>query len=109
MQLFSSVCFSSTSEEIPEELMRKAKQMGFSDRQIGKCLGLTEVQCRQLRMRKNVVPWVKKVPWEMSLVGEGASEEGSRNSWGKQRENRGCIVIRGSCGTDFVSEQILPI
>ncbi|XP_048809743.1 carbamoyl-phosphate synthase [ammonia], mitochondrial isoform X3 [Lagopus muta] len=50
-----------TSEEIPEELMRKAKQMGFSDRQIGKCLGLTEVQCRQLRMRKNVVPWVKKI------------------------------------------------
>ncbi|XP_042678204.1 carbamoyl-phosphate synthase [ammonia], mitochondrial isoform X2 [Centrocercus urophasianus] len=50
-----------TSEEIPEELMRKAKQMGFSDRQIGKCLGLTEVQCRQLRIRKNVVPWVKKI------------------------------------------------
>ncbi|XP_031409965.1 carbamoyl-phosphate synthase [ammonia], mitochondrial isoform X1 [Meleagris gallopavo] len=50
-----------TGEEIPEEMLRKAKQMGFSDRQIGKCLGLTEVQCRQLRMRKNVVPWVKKI------------------------------------------------
>uniref|UniRef100_A0A8C9FX14 carbamoyl-phosphate synthase (ammonia) n=1 Tax=Pavo cristatus TaxID=9049 RepID=A0A8C9FX14_PAVCR len=49
------------NEEIPEETLRKAKQMGFSDRQIGKCLGLTEVQCRQLRLRKNVVPWVKKI------------------------------------------------
>ncbi|OXB64724.1 hypothetical protein ASZ78_014995 [Callipepla squamata] len=48
-------------EEIPEETLRKAKQMGFSDRQIGKCLGLTEVHCRQLRLRKNVVPWVKKI------------------------------------------------
>ncbi|XP_021253367.1 carbamoyl-phosphate synthase [ammonia], mitochondrial isoform X2 [Numida meleagris] len=47
--------------EIPEEMLRKAKQMGFSDRQIGKCLELTEVQCRQLRLRKNVVPWVKKI------------------------------------------------
>ncbi|XP_065607249.1 carbamoyl-phosphate synthase [ammonia], mitochondrial [Cyrtonyx montezumae] len=47
--------------EIPEETLRKAKQMGFSDRQIGKCLGLTEVQCRQLRLRKNIVPWVKKI------------------------------------------------
>uniref|UniRef100_A0A8C3L1J2 carbamoyl-phosphate synthase (ammonia) n=1 Tax=Chrysolophus pictus TaxID=9089 RepID=A0A8C3L1J2_CHRPC len=56
-----SILLAVTSEEIPEEMLRKAKQMGFSDRQIGKCLGLTEVQCRQLRMRKNVVPWVKKI------------------------------------------------
>ncbi|NXC42745.1 CPSM synthase, partial [Penelope pileata] len=48
-------------ETIPEETLRKAKQIGFSDKQIGKCLGLTEVQCRQLRLRKNIVPWVKKI------------------------------------------------
>ncbi|RMC18343.1 hypothetical protein DUI87_04229 [Hirundo rustica rustica] len=48
------------SETIPEETLRRAKQMGFSDKQIGKCLRLPEVQCRQLRLRKNIVPWVKQ-------------------------------------------------
>uniref|UniRef100_A0A8C5INY5 Carbamoyl phosphate synthase arginine-specific large chain n=1 Tax=Junco hyemalis TaxID=40217 RepID=A0A8C5INY5_JUNHY len=46
---------------IPEETLRRAKQMGFSDKQIGKCLRLTEVQCRELRLRKDVVPWVKQI------------------------------------------------
>lgn len=49
------------SKTIPEETLRRAKQMGFSDKQIGKCLSLTEVQCRQLRLKKNIVPWVKQV------------------------------------------------
>ncbi|NWV12865.1 CPSM synthase, partial [Ptilonorhynchus violaceus] len=49
------------SKTVPEMTLRRAKQMGFSDKQIGKCLGLTEVQCRQLRLRKNVVPWVKQI------------------------------------------------
>ncbi|NXO63007.1 CPSM synthase, partial [Phainopepla nitens] len=49
------------SKTIPEETLRKAKQMGFSDKQIGKCLRLTEVQCRQLRLRKNIAPWVKQI------------------------------------------------
>ncbi|NXU88147.1 CPSM synthase, partial [Xiphorhynchus elegans] len=49
------------SETVPEQTLRKAKQIGFSDKQIGKCLRLTEVQCRQLRLRKNIVPWVKQI------------------------------------------------
>ncbi|KAM8807030.1 carbamoyl-phosphate synthase [ammonia], mitochondrial [Eudromia elegans] len=49
------------SEAVPEESLRRAKQIGFSDRQIGKCLGLTEVQSRELRLRKNIVPWVKQI------------------------------------------------
>ncbi|XP_056352515.1 carbamoyl-phosphate synthase [ammonia], mitochondrial [Oenanthe melanoleuca] len=49
------------SKTIPEETLRRAKQMGFSDKQIGKCLGLTEVQSRQLRLKKNIVPWVKQI------------------------------------------------
>ncbi|KAK2526140.1 Cps1 [Columba guinea] len=48
-------------EAVPEETLRRAKQIGFSDKQIGKCLRLTEVQCRQLRMEKNIVPWVKQI------------------------------------------------
>ncbi|NWS27273.1 CPSM synthase, partial [Polioptila caerulea] len=49
------------SKTIPEETLRRAKQMGFSDKQIGKCLSLTEAQCRQLRLKKNIVPWVKQI------------------------------------------------
>ncbi|NXT04187.1 CPSM synthase, partial [Prunella fulvescens] len=49
------------SKTIPEETLRRAKQMGFSDKQIGKCLRLTEGQCRELRLRKNIVPWVKQI------------------------------------------------
>ncbi|XP_074450646.1 carbamoyl-phosphate synthase [ammonia], mitochondrial [Larus michahellis] len=49
------------SETVPEETLRRAKRIGFSDKQMGKCLGLTEVQCRRLRLRKNVVPWVKQI------------------------------------------------
>ncbi|NXA71376.1 CPSM synthase, partial [Thryothorus ludovicianus] len=49
------------SKTIPEETLRRAKQMGFSDKQIGKCLSLTEVQCRELRLKKNIVPWVKQI------------------------------------------------
>ncbi|OWK54975.1 Carbamoyl-phosphate synthase [ammonia], mitochondrial [Lonchura striata] len=49
------------SKTIPEETLRTAKQMGFSDKQIGKCLRLTEVQCRELRLGKNIVPWVKQI------------------------------------------------
>ncbi|CAI5761707.1 carbamoyl-phosphate synthase ammonia, mitochondrial [Podarcis lilfordi] len=55
------------SESIPEESLRRAKQIGFSDKQIGKCLGVTEAQSRELRLRKNVTPWVKQID---TLAGE---------------------------------------
>ncbi|KAM4626770.1 carbamoyl-phosphate synthase [ammonia], mitochondrial [Discoglossus pictus] len=51
----------SSSESIPEETLRRAKQIGFSDRYIGKCLGLSEAQTRELRLNKNVKPWVKQI------------------------------------------------
>ncbi|XP_044161063.1 carbamoyl-phosphate synthase [ammonia], mitochondrial [Bufo gargarizans] len=51
----------SKSESVPEETLRRAKQIGFSDRYIGKCLGLTESQTRELRQKKNVNPWVKQI------------------------------------------------
>ncbi|XP_038604749.1 carbamoyl-phosphate synthase [ammonia], mitochondrial [Tachyglossus aculeatus] len=49
------------SESIPEETLKKAKEIGFSDKQIAKCLGLTEAQTRELRLKKNVHPWVKQI------------------------------------------------
>uniref|UniRef100_A0A8D0E6U4 Carbamoyl phosphate synthase arginine-specific large chain n=1 Tax=Salvator merianae TaxID=96440 RepID=A0A8D0E6U4_SALMN len=55
------------SEFIPEESLRKAKQIGFSDKQIGKCLGVTEAQTREMRLKKNITPWVKQID---TLAGE---------------------------------------
>lgn len=49
------------SESITEETLKKAKEIGFSDKQISKCLGLTEAQTRELRLKKNIHPWVKQV------------------------------------------------
>uniref|UniRef100_UPI002540CBA2 carbamoyl-phosphate synthase [ammonia], mitochondrial n=1 Tax=Euleptes europaea TaxID=460621 RepID=UPI002540CBA2 len=56
-----------SSESIPEDILRKAKQIGFSDKQIGKCLGVTETQSRDLRLKKNITPWVKQID---TLAGE---------------------------------------
>uniref|UniRef100_A0A8D2LW28 Carbamoyl phosphate synthase arginine-specific large chain n=1 Tax=Varanus komodoensis TaxID=61221 RepID=A0A8D2LW28_VARKO len=55
------------SESIPEESLRRAKEIGFSDKQIGKCLGVTEAQSRELRLKKNITPWVKQID---TLAGE---------------------------------------
>uniref|UniRef100_A0A2K6G1A8 Carbamoyl-phosphate synthase 1 n=1 Tax=Propithecus coquereli TaxID=379532 RepID=A0A2K6G1A8_PROCO len=49
------------SESITEETLKKAKEIGFSDKQISKCFGLTEAQTRELRLKKNIHPWVKQV------------------------------------------------
>ncbi|XP_026563532.1 carbamoyl-phosphate synthase [ammonia], mitochondrial [Pseudonaja textilis] len=55
------------SDSVPEESLRRAKQIGFSDKQIGKCLGLSEAQSRELRIKKNIIPWVKQID---TLAGE---------------------------------------
>ncbi|NXU53477.1 CPSM synthase, partial [Turnix velox] len=50
-----------SSGAVPEETLRRAKGLGFSDRQIGTCLGLSQGQCRQLRLARNIIPWVKQI------------------------------------------------
>eukprot|EP00061_Rhincodon_typus_P017416 g46105.t1 len=52
---------SSISETIPDELLLKAKQDGFSDRQIGDCIGLTELDARKLRVQRNIKPQIKQI------------------------------------------------
>lgn len=49
------------SESVPTETLKRAKEIGFSDKQISKCLKLTEAQTRELRLKKNIHPWVKQV------------------------------------------------
>ncbi|XP_015213760.2 carbamoyl-phosphate synthase [ammonia], mitochondrial isoform X2 [Lepisosteus oculatus] len=50
-----------TSSTVPEDLLHKAKQDGFSDRQLGRILGVTETEARDLRLSKNIRPWVKQI------------------------------------------------
>lgn len=46
---------------VPKELLLKAKQDGFSDRQIGQILGSSEGAARELRLSHSIKPWVKQV------------------------------------------------
>ncbi|KAF7709169.1 carbamoyl-phosphate synthase [ammonia], mitochondrial [Silurus meridionalis] len=50
-----------TSSTIPADLLLKVKQEGFSDRQVGQNLGLSEAEARSLRLRHNIQPWVKQI------------------------------------------------
>lgn len=42
-------------------LLRQAKQMGFSDRQLARCLGSTELAVRRLRQEYAIMPFVKQI------------------------------------------------
>ncbi|RXM30006.1 Carbamoyl-phosphate synthase [ammonia], mitochondrial [Acipenser ruthenus] len=46
---------------VPDDLLIKAKQDGFSDLQMGQALGVSETKSRQLRLERNVKPWVKQI------------------------------------------------
>jgi carbamoyl-phosphate synthase large subunit len=47
--------------DISEGLLRAAKKHGFSDLQIGKCLGVKEISARKLRQKLGINPVVKQV------------------------------------------------
>ncbi|HZC88449.1 MAG TPA: carbamoyl-phosphate synthase large subunit, partial [Nitrososphaera sp.] len=44
-----------------EDVLRKAKKIGFSDKQIGRCLHLDEMQVRILRQKFGIKPVVKQI------------------------------------------------
>ena len=44
-----------------EQLIRKAKKMGFSDKQLARCLNLEEMQVRNLRHKFDIRPVVKQI------------------------------------------------
>lgn len=48
-------------------LISEAKKLGFSDRQIGRCLNLAEYQVRQLRKKFGIFPVIKQID---TLAGE---------------------------------------
>ncbi|RDX50766.1 carbamoyl-phosphate synthase [Lentinus brumalis] len=46
---------------VSSELLRQAKQLGFSDRQLATCMGTTELAVRRLRQEFGVMPFVKQI------------------------------------------------
>lgn len=58
---FNLLTASPYSRSLPKELLLKAKQDGFSDRQIGQLVGSSEREVRELRLGHGIKPWVKQV------------------------------------------------
>lgn len=50
-----------SEKSIPIPILRSAKQLGFSDRQIAKFLGCSELAARELRIEAGVTPFVKQI------------------------------------------------
>ncbi|WVQ68190.1 carbamoyl-phosphate synthase, large subunit [Kwoniella botswanensis] len=46
---------------VPNQLIRNAKQLGFSDRQIAKALNSNELAVRRLRIEAGISPYVKQI------------------------------------------------
>ncbi|KAI0791409.1 carbamoyl-phosphate synth [Abortiporus biennis] len=42
-------------------LLRQAKQLGFSDRQLAECMGSTELAVRRIRQENSIMPFVKQI------------------------------------------------
>ena len=49
------------SNGFDEQLIRKAKKMGFSDKQLARCLNLNEMQVRSLRQKFSIMPVIKQI------------------------------------------------
>ncbi|KAF5893000.1 carbamoyl-phosphate synthase [ammonia], mitochondrial, partial [Clarias magur] len=49
------------SSSVPADVLLRAKQEGFSDRQVGHALGASEAEARSLRLSHNIQPWVKQI------------------------------------------------
>lgn len=61
MQLSLSNTLLIYSSSLSPELMELAKKSGFSDKQIGGCIGLSESDTRNLREERNIKPWSKQI------------------------------------------------
>ncbi|TPX42235.1 hypothetical protein SeMB42_g02766 [Synchytrium endobioticum] len=50
-----------TPQTLPRNLLAHAKQMGFSDRQVAKAVGTSELALRKLRIDQGLTPFVKQI------------------------------------------------
>ena len=56
-----NICRESNITTIGTCLLRQAKQLGFSDRQLATCVGSTELAVRRLRQEFGIAPFVKQI------------------------------------------------
>eukprot|EP00057_Strongylocentrotus_purpuratus_P025741 XP_011680215.1 PREDICTED: carbamoyl-phosphate synthase [ammonia], mitochondrial [Strongylocentrotus purpuratus] len=49
------------AQTVPRTTLLEAKGAGFSDKQIGKKIGLRETDARKLRLYHDIAPWVKQI------------------------------------------------
>ena len=47
--------------DFDEDIIKEAKKIGFSDKQIGRCLGIDELKIRSLRQRFGIKPVIKQI------------------------------------------------
>jgi carbamoyl-phosphate synthase large subunit len=57
--------------KLTADVLLQAKRMGFSDRVIGKLKNKTEQEIRELRLEKNIIPYIKQID---TLAGEFAAQ-----------------------------------
>ncbi|KAF9430642.1 hypothetical protein BGZ94_005450 [Podila epigama] len=50
-----------TASDVPSSLLRSAKQLGFSDRQIANAISSNELSVRRLRTDSGIIPFVKQI------------------------------------------------
>jgi carbamoyl-phosphate synthase/aspartate carbamoyltransferase len=58
---FGTMMATFDTDNIPDDLFRQAKQLGFCDRQLGNFWDSNEMAVRRLRVEKNIVPVVKQI------------------------------------------------
>jgi len=94
-------------------LLREAKGLGFSDKQIGQCLGLTEDKVRELRKGLGIVPitkivdtmaaeWDSKTNYCYTCYGDSENDVAIRSDVKKVAVlGAGCIRIGSSVEFDY--------
>ncbi|XP_072032116.1 carbamoyl-phosphate synthase [ammonia], mitochondrial-like isoform X3 [Amphiura filiformis] len=48
-------------ENLSYDLLKEAKETGYSDRQIGAKIGVDETDARKIRLEHDIMPWVKQI------------------------------------------------
>ncbi|KAL6948853.1 Carbamoyl-phosphate synthase [Hanseniaspora vineae] len=61
VQFSAKVASFGVKENLPYNVLKQAKQLGFDDRQIAKFLNSNEVAIRRLRKEYNITPFVKQI------------------------------------------------
>ena len=55
------VCRTETITSLTPETLRRAKQLGFSDRELGVCVGSNEIAIRRVRQESGIFPFIKQI------------------------------------------------